>query len=283
MNHPQIAAFARLAKENEPPLRKLAGQKTLLSRTMHDLAYDPIHDEIVVTSAFAQAILTFRGGANGEEPPIRVIQGPRTRIVEARALDAVAIDPVNNEIYVATSSENILVFPREANGDVEPIRVIGGPDSPVGSRSRMRIDPVRNWLVVSDPRGVLVFDRTATGNARPRAVIPGPETGYVQFALSPTGLLITHRDGNIEAWDIEEGLRLFEHAEGDEQPVLRPRWRLTAAGIPGRDSHQSGASGIALNPAENEIIASSGALNTIWTFVVPEAFQQEGALNTAAR
>jgi hypothetical protein len=248
---------------------------------MHDLAYDEIHDEIVVTSPFAQAILTFRGNANGEEPPIRVIQGPHTRIVEASALDAVAIDPVNNEIYLATSSENILVFPREANGDVEPIRVIGGPESPVGSRSRMRIDPVRNLLITSDPRGVVVLDRRATGNARPRAIIPGPTTGYAQFALSPAGFVITNHDpGTIEAWDIEEGLRLFENARGTEKPVLRPTFRIKGQ-IP--RTHQTGGPGIALNPAQNEILISDAARNHIWTFVVPEAFQREGASRTAAR
>ena len=40
---------------------------------MHGFAYDAIHDEIVVNSALSQAILTFRGAANGEEAPIRVI------------------------------------------------------------------------------------------------------------------------------------------------------------------------------------------------------------------
>jgi len=55
--HPQIAAFARLAKENTPPVRVLEGQKTMISRTMHGFAYDAIHDEIVVTSPLAQAIL----------------------------------------------------------------------------------------------------------------------------------------------------------------------------------------------------------------------------------
>ncbi len=95
MNHPQIAAFARLAEENAVPTRKLEGQLTGLGRTMHDLAYDAIHDEIVVSSPFAQAILTFRGGADGEEPPIRIIQGPRTQIVSERGLDKVTIDTVN--------------------------------------------------------------------------------------------------------------------------------------------------------------------------------------------
>ena len=34
---------------------------------MHDLDYDSIHDEIVVTGPLTQSILTFRGAANGEE------------------------------------------------------------------------------------------------------------------------------------------------------------------------------------------------------------------------
>jgi hypothetical protein len=47
---------------------------------MHSFAYDAIHDEIVVTSPLAQAILFFRGSAIGEESPVRVIQGPHTLI-----------------------------------------------------------------------------------------------------------------------------------------------------------------------------------------------------------
>jgi hypothetical protein len=274
-----------LAQENTPARRKLEGQKTLLTRTMHDLAYDPIHDEIVVTSPFAQAILTFRGGANGEEPPMRVIQGPHTRIVEDRALDRVTIDPVNNEIYVITSASNILVFPREANGDVAPIRVIGGPDVPIGSRPGMRVDPIRNLLVVGAGQrgggqgGVLIFDRLATGNARPRAVIPGPRTGD-QFALyPPAGLIITHNSGTIEGWSIDEGLKLFENAKADDKPDFRPRWRITGQLA---ESYRGGGSGIALNPAQKEILTASGPRNTIWTFSVPEAFQ-EALSRTAAR
>jgi hypothetical protein len=71
--HPQIAAFARLAGVNTPPVRAIEGQKTLISRTMHGFYYDGPHDEIVVMSPLAQAILVFRGGASGEEAPIRVI------------------------------------------------------------------------------------------------------------------------------------------------------------------------------------------------------------------
>jgi hypothetical protein len=48
--HPQIAVFAREAKENAVPTRLLAGQKTMLARTMHDIQYDALHDEFLVTN-----------------------------------------------------------------------------------------------------------------------------------------------------------------------------------------------------------------------------------------
>ena len=95
MNTPQIAAFARLAGENTPPVSALEGQKTLISRTMHALEYDPVHDELCVNSPLNNAILTFRGGAKGEEPPVRVIQGPRTQIQSTGydGNDKMAMDP----------------------------------------------------------------------------------------------------------------------------------------------------------------------------------------------
>src|ERR671929_334583 len=107
--HPQIAAFARLAKENTPPVRTLEGQGTKISRSMHGFAYDAIHDEIVVTSPLAQAILVFRGGANGEEAPIRVIQGPHTQMIGVGAMDKVTVDPESGEIYLPTAKHNLVV------------------------------------------------------------------------------------------------------------------------------------------------------------------------------
>ena len=58
---------------------------------MHAIHYNADRDEIVVPNQFAQAILTFRGSARGEEPPIRVIQGSRTQM---RGSSGVVIDPV---------------------------------------------------------------------------------------------------------------------------------------------------------------------------------------------
>ena len=118
MAHPQIAAFARVANGADEPTRRIEGQRTLLGRTMHGIEYDEVHDEIVVPQQFAQAIMTFRGGANGAEVPIRVIQGDQTQLARP---DRMAIDPVNNEIFVPDGGK-ILVFAREANGNVAPTK-----------------------------------------------------------------------------------------------------------------------------------------------------------------
>ena len=281
MNHPQIAAFARLAKENTPYIRSIEGQKSLLGRTMHDLAYDAIHDEIVVTSPLTQAILTFRGGASGEEAPVRVIQGSKTQILGVGATGKVSIDPQNNEILLATPNNTILVFPREANGDVAPTRVLGGPDTRLrfgeqrlggGNVPAMRVDPIHNLLIVaSTGRGnvgdgygngsggdVLIFDRTASGNTKPRAVIRGPVRLGNQFEIyAPNRVMLTHSRGTLEIWKIPDS---GESAE----PSLK---------IPAPLGRASADTGIALDPAHKEVIIATAAGNTIMTYSVPKVFE----------
>ena len=257
---------------------------------MHDLAYDTIHDEIVVTSPLAQAILTFRGGATGEEPPIRVIQGSKTGIMGVGATGKVSIDPHNNEILLATPKNEIRVFSREANGDVAPIRVLSGPDTQLrlgeqntggGNVPAMRVDPIHNLLIVpvSGQRGgrrqagfnapdygewgrggpVLIFDRTASGNTKPRAVIRGPVRLGNQFEIyAPNRLMLTHSRDTLEIWKIPES---GESAE----PPLR---------IPAPLGRASADTGIALDPLHKEVIIATAAGNRVLTFSVPEVFDK---------
>ena len=86
-----------MAGENEAPTRTLSGQRTRLGRTMHDIRYDKFHDEYMVTNPLARAILIYQGGSSGNEPPVRVIQGPKTGIIGA---DRLEVDPVHNEILI---------------------------------------------------------------------------------------------------------------------------------------------------------------------------------------
>ena len=237
---------------------------------MHDIAFDAIHDEIVVTSPLAQAILSFRGSANGEEAPLREIQGDKTQIKGVGATGKVSIDPVNNEIFLASPDQAILVFDRLANGNVAPKRVLSGPDTQLslgeqreggGNVPCLRIDPIHNLLLV--PVGgygggkVLIFDRTASGNTPPKAVIQGPVRMGNQFEIYPAKLrLITHTRSNIEIWKIPES------GVSAEAPLK----------IPAPLGRQSGDIGIVLDPLHKEVIIATAAGNSIMTFSVPEVF-----------
>jgi len=285
--HPQIAAFARLAKDNTPPVRTIAGQKTKISRTMHGFGYDAIHDEIVVNSALAQSILTFRGGANGEEPPIRVIQGPHTKIIGTAyaANDKVGIDPANNEILLPTGTGGeggrggdngtvpnaILVFAREANGDVAPKRILSGPDTQIRGVASVAVDPVRNLLFAKVAGKMLIFDRTASENTKPKAVITGPKSSMGNISTiqtyPPKGLIIgACTGGAICAWSVNDN--------GD----VPPRYK-----IPAEQLISYTIFGVALDPVHKEIILPaaghrmprppSGLMNAAVTFSWPEIFE----------
>lgn len=240
---------------------------------MHGFGFDSLHDEICVTSPLAQAVLTFRGGANGEEAPIRVIQGPRTRIRgnPYGANDKVSVDPVNNEIYVPVNPDpdGVLVFDRMANGDVAPKRMLAGPDTQLRGSAATAVDPVHNLLLVNVAGAMLIFDRTASGNTKPKAIIRGPNSGMGRidsFQVNPDkGLIIAGGQGGfIGAWSINDN--------GD----VPPRWKIPVQQLTGYV-----ASGIALDPAHKEIILSAagqrvrptrGIMNTVITFSWPEIF-----------
>ncbi|MGH9784404.1 MAG: hypothetical protein ACRD88_09480 [Terriglobia bacterium] len=255
------------------PTRLLAGQTTLLARTMHDIQYDEVHDELLVTNPFASAILTFRGSATGEEGPIRVIQGPKTTILAA---DRLEVDPVNNEILIPEGNR-LLVFPRTANGDVAPIRVLEGPDTGLVSAESVVVDPVHNLMVLgtqdrraqSGGGGLLIFNRTAQGNTKPRAVIRGPNTGIIrinQMAIyPPKGWIIASQPGRADRRE-PEGIFVGVWSIQDSGDVP-PRWK-----IGGPKSGLVKPRGVAINPANKEIIVADMALNWVLTFYFPEIF-----------
>ena len=275
MVHPQIAAFARLAKENTPPVRTLEGQKTLISRTMHGFGYDAVHDEIVVTGPLTQAILIFRGGANGEEPPLRVIQGPHTRILGTGygGLDRVSVDGVHGEIYLPISTGQILVFPREANGDVAPKRVLNG------ARGAITVDPVHDLLIVNGRDSMAIYDRTASGDAKPKAVIQGPQSrvaGLNTVQVLPSKGLVIGGCDRARHPSVTNAVCAWSITDNGNVP---PRWAIPIQASTG--GYQ--ASGIALDPVHKEIIISApgekedgrppdGTVNNILTFSWPEIF-----------
>ena len=122
-----------------------------------------------------RAILFFRGDADGNEDPIRIIQGPKTLLSQP---DNVAVDPAHREIFVAQfTTDSILVFPNDADGDVAPIRILHGPNTKLDGPIRVEVDPVNDLMAVTTRDAVVFFNRTDEGDAAPKWVLSGPKTG----------------------------------------------------------------------------------------------------------
>jgi DNA-binding beta-propeller fold protein YncE len=260
VQHPRIAAFARMADTDAAATRVIQGQNTLLNRTVHGIKYNEIHDEIVVNSNIGQAVLTYRGGAEGDEAPIRVIQGPSTQLVDPVS---VAIDQVHDEIFVfqrGPASRKVLVFERTAKGDAAPKRVLNV------NAGHGAVDPIHNLLILPGGGGLLVFDRIASGDAQPRSKITGPNAGLRNAraieVYPPTGKIIVNVGGGGEdvlggdyvgVWSIE--------ADGD----VRPEWTI-GKGI------LKQMRGLTLDPANRTVMVSDKYYNGVLTFALPEMF-----------
>jgi hypothetical protein len=289
VTQPRIAVFARLANGDAAPTRLITGQNTLLGRTIHGLAYDPIRDEIVAPNALADAVLVFRAGASGAEHPLRVIQGPHTHLVTPHA---VSLDLQNREILVASlTGRRINVFRRDAEGDATPVRVIEGLRTELGHVVGLAVDPERNLLAVANTHEILIFNRNDNGDVAPRARIAGPKTGITDEPWQMEfyrGRIFLAASNHFHQ-NLYEGVTLRPDAkEVPDDPWLNPIlgfmgvWNITDNGdvaplamIRGPFSGLLHPVGLALNPKAGEIYLSDSVKNGVLSFLVPQFFEQD--------
>jgi hypothetical protein len=277
-------AFARVANGIQPPQRIVAGQTTKLTRTTHGVEYDHVRDEMILPAPQADAILIYRGGATGEEAPIRVIQGPKVGSLASQ----IAIDPVHGEIFMPGNA--IKVFPTAANGDVAPIRVIEGPNTRIEGGTRgIAIDPVHNLIAMTSgatsgaqqegsreetsPVKIVFFNRTDSGNVPPVGEIiipniPGGRAGRIhqlQF-YPPRELIIAAIPGGDRSW--ENGFDPFIGVWSiHDRGVVPPRWKIR-----GKTAGLWRPRGVALMPRSREIVVADMRQNALVTFFFPEIF-----------
>ena len=241
-----------------------------MARTTHELAVDTVNDEIVVPNPFAQALLFFRAGAEGDEKPLRMIQGPKTIFGGSMDTDNVSIDTVNRELYVTQEgSDSILVFSSRAAGDVAPIRMLHGPKTEMRFPRRVTVDPVNNLMAVVASKGILIFNRTDQGDAAPRCVISGPKTGLgggEGFTLSKA-LLYPPAKKII----FGGGARRVPKGEPGRQRAFTAIWNYGDCGDVAPVYRLEDGSGVFdINPKTQEIIMSGS--RGIRFYHMPEAF-----------
>jgi DNA-binding beta-propeller fold protein YncE len=308
---PRISTFARYASGNVAPDRTIEGQLTHLSRTMHGLAFDAVHDEIIVPVALSGAVLVFKGGASGNEMPIRIIQGSHTGLIRPQTVE---VDPVNGEIVAADSSSRaILVFDRLANGDVAPKRRIGGLKTDFRDIVGVAVDPVANVIIAANrsaggPNGLYMFDRMADGDVAPIRHIGGinsgvlgrfrqlkvdPERGMIYVAVQAFRRQQATPQKEANLYTNEKALAALreqvkketkddedvDSEGGGDTAGFIGAWAVTDDGdvpprmmIRGPATRAGGFGGVAVNPRNGEVYGVGS--NAVMTYLVPNFFKK---------
>jgi hypothetical protein len=275
-----------LANGNAKPTRVISGQTTKVSRTMHGIFYNSRDDEVVVPVALGGAVLTLPGGANGGDPPLRILQGPNTEIVQP---DTLYVDVAHEEMVVDSGDNSILVFPRTASGDVRPTRKIGGPKTHIDNIFGLTVDSVRNLIIVANrietggrdsTDGILMFNRTDNGDVAPRAMIAGPHTGIIKIrqivADEARGQIFVTAKNNYEFYHTDD---IRPSPWDPDRTGFIGVWSVNDDGdVPPRGVIKGPASGlvwpagVAINPASHELYTIDSVSNALFTFSVPEYF-----------
>jgi DNA-binding beta-propeller fold protein YncE len=109
-----------------------------------------ISNEVVAgTGRFeAPSISIYPLDADGDTPPLRVIQGHKTQLNWPAMI---SVDPSTGDLFVANDlGKSILVFHESDNGDVAPYRVIKGPKTGISNPTGTFVDTKNKELWVSN-------------------------------------------------------------------------------------------------------------------------------------
>jgi len=123
------------------------------------------------------SITVYPRTAKGNVAPLRIIQGPKTKL---NWPNGIFMDPIADQIVVANSGDDsILFFDRKAKGNVAPVRVIKGPATGLDGPSGIFIDTKHDelWVTNWDNHTATVYPRTAKGNVAPLRIIRSAPAG----------------------------------------------------------------------------------------------------------
>jgi DNA-binding beta-propeller fold protein YncE len=264
-----MVIFGRGAEGNVAPKREL--------ETPHGtfgVAVNEQTEELFLTVQHDNAVVVFRKMAEGEEDPLRLLQGDHTQLEDPHGI---ALDAKNGWMFVSnhgsghlvrpgpeeeprpnwpldrsravrgtgiSAPPSITVHPLKAEGDTAPLRIIEGPKTMLNWPAAMSVHEERGELYVANDAddSVLVFRVTDNGDVAPTRVIKGPRTQI----KNPTGIFVD--GGNQELWVSNMGnhrATVFDlAANGNAAPkrVIRsapPDKMAQAIGNPGAVAYDS--------------------------------------------
>jgi DNA-binding beta-propeller fold protein YncE len=226
--------------EPSKPKRMIIGEDTK-NEYNNGLYVDPDNSEVYsVAMDTADAIFTFRAGAEGNTEPMRALNIPHRGF-------QVTIDHERNELYSTNQyPPRLLVFRKGASGDEKPLRVIEGPKTGLADVHGVAVDSRRNAVFVGNwgnssnhkvggtgkhlMPSITVFTRDASGDAAPIRTIQGPKT-----RLNWMGALsLDPETGNLwVANDVDNSILVFRGTDnGDVAPMKMIRGDKTGLDHP---------------------------------------------------
>jgi len=134
------------------------------------VALDLTHDEVAVTIEHINKVAIYRRLAEGEEKPLRIIQGPDTGLADPHGI---FVDGANNEIFVANHDSYHDAVESEDNPNSVQAQLARGIASLSVPAERHQLRPSNGKFV--EP-SITIYARTAQNNAAPVRAIRGPKT-----------------------------------------------------------------------------------------------------------
>ena len=191
-SEPGMFKFPRTAEGNVSPSEELLTPYGAFGMTV-----DEERGEVFLSIQHDGAIQTYKKGAKGEEPAIRLIQGNKTHLADPHGI---AFDPKTRLLYVANYgterdevADTVQPLPHPLNaisrGNPRRPNWPAGNGGPGNSGRREVIFGTGKF----GPPSITVFDAGATGNVAPVRHIVGPKTQLNW----PTGISVDPNRGEI--------------------------------------------------------------------------------------
>lgn len=197
-----MVVFSRDARGNVAPDRELE-----TPHRSYGIAVDEEAQELYLTVEHPPQVLVYRKAAQGDEKPLRVLEGQNTRLEDAHGI---AVDTKNHLIFVANHGHasnprvpgggrfdppSITVYPLQASGDNPPLRIITGPKTQLNWPAHIYFDQEHQELFVANDVGdsILVFRATDSGDVAPTRVLGGLHTGL----KNPVGIFVESKNQEL--------------------------------------------------------------------------------------
>ena len=177
----------RTAAAQRRPVRVMVDQYAGFSA----VAVDPVRNEVVMTDENLFSIRTYDRTENTLpqatlSEPKRIIRGENTDIEFQCSL---WVDPSNGDIYAVNNDTlgKLVIFSREARGDVAPDRFIETPHTTYGIAAHEPSQEI--LLTVQDDSAVVTYPKSAQGKEAPIRLLQGEKT----LLADPHGIAIDPR------------------------------------------------------------------------------------------